>query len=32
MPTITLKEEAFIQRALKGVRDGKYFNFAFAAR
>ena len=32
MPTITLKEEALIQRALKGVRDGKYPNFAFIAR
>jgi hypothetical protein len=32
MPTITLEEEALIQRALKGVRDSKYSNFAFTAR
>jgi hypothetical protein len=31
MPTITPEEEALIQRALKGVRDGKYSNLAFAA-
>jgi hypothetical protein len=32
MPTITPEEEALIQRALKGVRDSKYPNLAFAAR
>ena len=32
MPTITLEEEAFIQRALKGVRESKFLNMAFAAR
>lgn len=31
MSTITLEEEALIQQALKGVRDSKYPNFAFAA-
>jgi hypothetical protein len=32
MPTITPDEEALIQRALKGVREGKFPNMAFAAR
>jgi hypothetical protein len=32
MSTITLKEEALILQALKGVRDSKYFNFTFTAR
>jgi hypothetical protein len=32
MPTITPEEEALIQRALKGVRDGKFPNMKVAAR
>jgi hypothetical protein len=32
MPTITPEEEALIQRALKGVRDGRFPNMAIAAR
>ena len=32
MPTITPEEEALIQRALKGVRDGKFPNFKVASR
>jgi hypothetical protein len=32
MPTITLEEEALIQRALQGVRDDKFPNIAVAAR
>jgi hypothetical protein len=31
MPTITPEEEALIQRALKGVRDGRFPNMAIAA-
>jgi hypothetical protein len=32
MPTITPEEEALIQRALQGVRDSKFPNYAVVAR
>jgi hypothetical protein len=32
MPTITLEEEALIQRALQGIREGRFPNIAMATR